>query len=212
MVKSLKFGCFFDCPKRRVLKVDTYAEAIYKTLNVFDEARLKEEAEDYCKELDIGDGFEYADNKYKDLLWARCQVLNIAAVGLYHLWEKAVRDFFLSEFRNFSEGNDKGAKKTYEMILRANFAMIKEVFKPYPQLKSSLDVLAELAKVANVLKHGEGSSFYALMEEYPALVDGNAIQINDKIAISAERFRNYHQAVNEFWNHLPENLWVQLRG
>lgn len=215
MIKSIKFCCYFDCPKRRVIKINTYADAIYKTLNVFDEERLREEVDDYSKNIDINDGFEYAEEKYKDLLWAKKQVLNIATVGLYHLWEKAIRDFFVAELRNFmnTTGNEqKGTKRTYDMILRASFITIKNALEPYAELKDSMDAIAELSQVANVLKHGEGNSFYCLMKEYPSLINNNAMNVHEKIEISVERFRYYHKILNDFWNKMPENLWIQLRN
>lgn len=215
MIKSIKFCCYFDCPKRRVLKINTYTDAIYKTLSVFDDAQLKEEVEDYSKNIDINDGFGYAQEKYKDLLWARKQVLNIATVGLYHLWEKSMRDFLLTELHNFTNAigkEQKNNKKTHDMILRASFITIKDALAPYSELKNSLEVIAELSQVANALKHGEGNSFYYLMKDYPSLINNDSVHINEKLEISIERFRHYHLTINEFWNQLPENIWVQLKS
>lgn len=215
MIKSIKFCCYFDCPKRKVIKVNTYADAIYKTLKVFDDAQLKEEVIDYSKNIDINDGFEYAQEKYKDLLWARKQILNIATVGLYHLWEKSIRDFFITELHNFTNAigkEQKNNKKTHDMILRASFITIKEALSPYSELKNSLETISELSQVANVLKHGEGNSFYCLMKDYPLLINNDSVHVNEKLEISVERFRYYHRSLNEFWNLLPESLWIQLKN
>lgn len=215
MIKNIKFCCYLDYPKRRGLKINTYAEAIYKTLNAFDDVRLKEEVDDYSKNIDINDGFEYAEERYKDLLWARKQVLNIATVGLYHLWEKAIRDFFVAELNNFmiATGKEqKSCKKDCSTILRASFLTIKKALAPYPELKDSLDVISELSQVVNVLKHGEGNSFYFLMKDNPSLINNNYVSINEKIEISVDRFRHYHQTLNEFWSKLPENLWIQMKA
>lgn len=215
MIKSIKFCCYFDSPKRRVLKINTYTDAIYKTLSVFDETQLKEEVNNYSKNIDINDGFEYAQERYKDLLWAKKQVLNIATVGLYHLWEKSIRDFLITELHNFTNAigkEQKNNKKTQDMILRASFITIKEALSPYVELNNSLETIAELSQVVNVLKHGEGNSFYCLMKDYPSLINNNSVHINEKLEISVERFRHYHKALSEFWNKLPENIWVQLKN
>lgn len=215
MIKSIKFCCYFDCPKRRSIKINNYTDAIYKTLNVFDEAQLKDEVNEYSKNIDINDGFEYAEERYKDLLWSRKQVLNIATIGLYHLWEKSIRDFLVTELYNFTNAvgkEQKTSKKTHDMILRASFITIKEAFAPYSELKNSLETIAELSQVVNVLKHGEGNSFYCLMKDYPSLINNDSIHINEKLEISVEKFRHYHKTLNEFWNKLPEHMWIQLKS
>ena len=118
----------------------------------------------------------------------------------------------LYNFTNAVGKEQKTSKKTHDMILRASFITIKEAFAPYSELKNSLETIAELSQVVNVLKHGEGNSFYCLMKDYPSLINNDSIHINEKLEISVEKFRHYHKTLNEFWNKLPEHMWIQLKS
>lgn len=213
MDNQIEFYCYFDCPKRSIIKLNIYVEAIGKSIDVFDDAHIKEEVEGYCQKIDIGDGFGYAEEKYKDLLWAKKQVMNMATVGLYHLWEKTIRDFFVAQLRNYQLETAKADENLVsydDLIMRAKFSTIKKALFPCLPLRKSLEQIAELSSVVNVLKHGEGNSFYSLLKKAPDLIN-NTLYAHEKIEVSNEKFEAYHQALQDFWNNFPEAMRVQFK-
>ena len=114
---------------------------------------------------------EYGLEVYKNLQFTRQQLLGLATAGLYHLWERLLKQFLCKELRGWTFNGCYSRK----MIADADFGRLESFLSQFGfQLKKQLyyaDV-CELRHVANVVKHGDGKSCEELRALAPRLFEG----------------------------------------
>jgi hypothetical protein len=110
---------------------------------------------------------EHGLSVYTDLEFVRQQVTGLAIAGLYHLWERLVKEFLETSFRAADP------PVTPQTVRRADFNVVvvwlRERFGWDIEAEGFFADLHQLHLVANVVKHGDGKSCEALLEKAPQL-------------------------------------------
>ena len=153
---------------------------------------------------------EYGLEVYENLHFARQQLLGLAAAGIYHLWERLLKQFLCKELTGWII-NDRPSRQT---IVAANFADLEKLLSEFGfDLKQQpyYRDLTQLRLVANVVKHGDGKSCDELQAEVLHLFEGYTYNLDissqaDKLDLKAADFARYAQAVTDFWSAFPERL------
>jgi hypothetical protein len=94
---------------------------------------------------------------YENLQFTRQQLLGLATAGLYHLWERLLKQFICKELR----GRTSKGLPINKIIAPADFRKLEELFSQFGfhlAKQSYYPDLCELRLVANVSKHGDGTS------------------------------------------------------
>jgi len=113
------------------------------------------------------DAQEHGFGVYTDLEFVRQQITGLAIAGLYHLWERLLKEFLEASFRAVD------SPVTPQTVRRADFNVIivwlRERFGWDIEAEEFFADLDRLHLVANVVKHGDGKSCEALLEKAPQL-------------------------------------------
>jgi hypothetical protein len=113
------------------------------------------------------DAEEHGLRVYTDLEFVRQQVTGLAIAGLYHLWERLVKEFLETSFRAVDPPVSPKA------VRGANFkvvvAWLRERFGWDIEAEGFFADLDQLHLVANVVKHRDGDSCKALLDKAPEL-------------------------------------------
>jgi hypothetical protein len=146
----------------------------------------------------------HAESVYSDLEFVRQQVTGLAVAGLYHLWERLLKEFLVRD--------GLGDKKA---IYKADFPKLTALLSD-----SGWDILAQdfyrdlehLSLVANSVKHGDGQSCSKLLATASELFfDCGVPLLNDRrgaddLRLDAGHFEQFTRAVKSFFEQLPERL------
>lgn len=204
-----------------------------KILPAFDDAKMELEADAASDEAfermisqpapenfdgDLSDfaeaAIEEGVERYQSLEFVKGQLQALSVAGLYHLWERTLKEFVARELRK--EGLDSGTARVHRADFRqlidgltaAGFEVRKEDF---------FDDLEAIRLVANVCKHGDGSSFRNLEQKAPELLLGpNEVRNKfsfgkpqpDDLWIDADKIEAFGSAIERFWKAMPERLSV----
>jgi len=153
---------------------------------------------------------EYGLEVYENLQFTRQQLLGLAAAGLYHLWERLLKEFLCKELHGWTfDGRD-----SRKMIVDADFPGLESFLLQFGfELKKQRCYadLCELRLVANVYKHGDGRSCEELHALAPRLFEGLSYHFDifskaDGLELARADFTRYTEAVRDFWDTFPENL------
>lgn len=164
---------------------------------------------------DAGDIAERAMDRglarYEDLAFVRGHLHALAVAGLYHLWERTLKDFLLREL-NWFGGDARNRKKLQHADFETLVAILGSMgfhIESDPFYRGMN--LARL--VTNAIKHGEGPAFDELKAVAPHLVRGPmgldfdfTVATPDDIWIDGPAFAELAIAFRQFWEALPEDL------
>lgn len=173
-------------------------------------------------EIDMADLAEAAYDKgsahYQALTDLRKQVLLSGLAGMFHQWDKTVREHLERELRHDFNG-DKIEKKIWEMPL----ADVMDVFEQFGWPVKALPCYAKidaLQLVVNVYKHGKGRSLIQLAERYGEYIcdpiqqlipKGTAFGINHEwLNVTDGQLKQFSDAIRDFWRDMPERLYLDL--
>ncbi len=138
--------------------------------------------------------------------------------GMYHLWEKSLREWMTS---NDCIGYFQQGEHLPKAIWKSNFAQALEVFdckKLFQQgcaIRESLDVCR---MVVNTYKHGVGPSEKELKIKRPELFDqygwrskSNSSSFTDfadytDLYVADGNIDEFSDAIEKFWNAIPEHI------
>ncbi len=208
---------FVDSFANRLLPIfdDIEAEAKAKMKEAWDTAMSKpSDGSDDPSDF-IGPVDEYGQQVYESLRFTRQQLIGLSAAGLYHLWERLLKDFLRTELRWGEVG------KTPANINKAVFADLEKLLASCNFHISSMPYykdLDELRLVANVIKHGEGKACNDLYETSQHLFGKRAdfqaalskaagrLEMADFLELGREDFLRYARSIQDFWETFPEKL------
>ncbi len=174
----------------------------------------------YDENFDPGDYAEavqeYAIEVYENLQFTQQQLLGLATAGLYHLWERLLKQFFCKELRGWTFDG----LTIYKIIAPADFRRLEELLSQFGfhvAQQSYYADLSELRLVANVFKHGDGKSCEELQTSAPHLFEGHNYHFDifskaDSLELKPSDFTRYAKAVTDFWDTFPENLTLVDAG
>jgi hypothetical protein len=150
---------------------------------------------------------EYGLSVYNDLEFVRQQVTGLAIAGLYHLWERLVKEFLATSFRVVDPPVPP------QKVRRADFndvvGWLRERFGWDIEAEGFFADLHQLHLVANVVKHGDGKSCDALLEKAPELFRdfihlwGNELRGADYLRLEREYFVKFTGSVVQFIECFP---------
>lgn len=144
-------------------------------------------------------------------------VFSIAA-GMYHKWEKELREWLIHEMRHW-----KGYRELREKIWHLKIKQILDFFKDFGWDVYSESFFAKLDTcriIVNVYKHGNGNSFNELKQKYPhSIIDPLASKFNSTInfnyldytnvVLTDEDLNNFANAITNFWSRVPEIFFMK---
>jgi hypothetical protein len=135
--------------------------------------------------------------------------------GMYHQWDKQLRDWLVREIQHWHRGDHVQAK-----VWAADFVQIIDLMESFgwpirttPYFKS----LDACRLVVNVYKHGEGKSLEELRQHYPEYLHDPfsgagsgfsdvAFRDHTTLKVDDQQFQAFADAMPTFWRDLPENV------
>jgi hypothetical protein len=205
---------YFAEPNRRYAleRIDVYAKEVAdRVLPIFD--HMEQEADEaanqhYRKTGNPEDAHQRGISIYIDLNFVRTQVTGLAIAGIFHLWERLLKEFLVQESHHYTE-------PTRERILGAQFPkLVKWLEEIGWSIKSAqfYDSLDCLRLVANVIKHGDGQSCRSLLKKAPNMfISFGHPWADDKrgashLSLKREDFPEFASAARMFFEQFPARL------
>lgn len=202
-------------------------QAEKRLLSQFD--NLEEEADKYSEEWlesvshqfdpdrhDPGDFYEQAYEEgiefYQMLDDMKNRTHLSVVAGLFHEWDKQVRDWLVQEISHWHRGDE--VKKA---VWKANFNDLADLFdglgwnvksRPY------FETLDKCRLVVNAYKHGDGGAFEKIKSkhsEYLRSIGGDssfsAFADHSDLMVSYQHIDAFSNAVVDFWQDVPEYIF-----
>ena len=168
-------------------------------------------------DFDMGEVAETAIDRgierYGDLAFAEGQLRVLAIAGLYHLWERALKEFFVRTL-----GWEGFPRKQIDKIQNAKFDELIDTLEKYGFLVKKecfFDRLDIVRLVTNTCKHGEGHSFEKLVDKAPELLRSRYrlepplfSPHPDDLWIDDQKFADLERAIERFWYVMPGRLLI----
>lgn len=140
--------------------------------------------------------------------------LSVAA-GMFHEWEKEVRDWLSRELGHNFRIEHLGPK-----IWSVLISDLLDLFTGWgwdPRSLSLFEQIEACRLVVNVYKHGNGKSLEDLKARFPRYlrdaVDGDEETVWAKLAdhtrvtVTSDNLRDFQAAFKQFWQSMPENIF-----
>lgn len=166
---------------------------------------------------DPGAAYEAAYDRsveaYQLLSDLRDNVRLAVIAGMFHAWEKELRDWLSAEMQHWHRGEN-----AYSKIWSGNFQQIFELLRclnwelPENPLVATLD---RCRLVVNVYKHGPGNALEDLRKKYREMLDErpgaweherSARLHHARLKVSDDDLDEFSNAIVSFWNAAPENV------
>ena len=169
---------------------------------------------------DPGDFYEAANDAgiefYTLLSEMRDQTRLSVVAGMFHEWDKQLRDWLVREVRHWHQGENIAAK-----VWSVDFGKIADLLESFGWDIRSKDYFAKLNAcrlVVNVYKHGQGKSLSDLKAAYPEYLDDpfsgtggafSSIEYRDytHLKITDEQYKAFSDSITAFWQDVPENVF-----
>lgn len=168
---------------------------------------------------DPGDFYEAAHDvgiEFHGLLNDMREQTRLSVVaGMFHEWDKQLRDWLVSEIRHWHRGDNATLK-----VWSADFSQIADLLESFGWNVRSADYFRALDAcrlVVNVYKHGEGKSLDDLKNSFPEYLDDPFNGFDDALSdtkyrnhthlkVSDDQFQAFSVAIVAFWRDAPENV------
>jgi hypothetical protein len=193
-------------------QADRYSEEVYQRLGKAHGNRDGDPAE--LAEAAYDEGVAH----YVALHELRKQVLLGGLAGMYHAWDKTVREYLEQELRHHLD-----MEKLEGSIWKATVGELLDVFEQFGWPVKSHPCwrgLDALGLVVNVYKHGKGRSLSELKERHPDYVvdplkewtpEGMEFGPDPEwLTVTDEQFDGFADAIRDFWIAMPERLYYEL--
>jgi hypothetical protein len=169
---------------------------------------------------DAGDFYEAANDAgiefYTLLSDMRDQTRLSVVAGMFHEWDKQLRDWLVREMQHWHQG-DVAAQKVWS----ADFVQIAELLASIGwEMRSAnyFQMLDACRLVVNVYKHGKGKSLEDLKQKYHEYLDDpfgssgtafSSVEYRDHthLKVSDQQFQAFSDAIVAFWHAVPENIF-----
>ncbi|MFN3607436.1 MAG: hypothetical protein ACK4Y9_00070 [Hyphomonas sp.] len=166
---------------------------------------------------DFYDAAQQAGVDFYELLSDMREQTRLSVVaGIYHEWDKQLRDWIVSQARHWHKGEHLGAA-----VWAADFKKVMEFLECLGwkvQAQSYFALLDACRLVVNVYKHGDGKSLDELRRIFPDYLDdpfdGMDTALSDAkyrdhthLRVTDAHLQDFSDAVVEFWKDCPENVF-----
>ena len=147
----------------------------------------------------------------------RKQMLLGALAGLYHQWDKELRDFVEREI-----AHDLGRERT-KYVWSMNLDQIFELLARFGWVCRSCPFVPRIEAcglIVNVYKHGKGWSLKVLGKRFPEYLDNgftpppvaSDFVDHEWLSLSEEQIGQIGGALRSFWETFPERLYFRGTG
>lgn len=174
----------------------------------------------YNPEADNGDSlqedaYDQMCEFHRLLSEMREQTFLSLTAGMFHEWDKQLRDWLVSEIQRWHRGGEV-AKKVWSVDF-GGIADLLESFNWRIRSKDYFNKLDACRLVVNVYKHGEGKSFEDLQERFPEYLDSplagpvgrrRSFPNYTHLKVDGDQFLAFSDAIVEFWKAVPEDVFV----
>ncbi len=152
---------------------------------------------------------------YVDLVFVKGQLFGLAIAGLYHLWERLLKEFIVRELGK-GPWDEISKKKTVDEWTFENLRGLLELVGFDIRERGFFRDLNVLRLITNTVKHGDGISCRELADEAPELFDRMmhdtapslfSLKAAD-LSLEPKHFDQFAKAVVDFWHEMPELLVV----
>jgi len=138
-----------------------------------------------------------------DLAFVQEHVLGLAIAGLFNFWERSMRRILLRAIRFRLPVPDRKAIERADMpqLLEALHASGNHMPPP-----AVVEQLQELRLIANVVKHGAGTSLRELAERYPGRFDGMPAHMVDPdiLFLTEDDLVAFGDTIVTFWRSIAD--------
>ncbi|MEJ7856582.1 G-protein coupled receptor 153 [Acinetobacter pittii] len=150
--------------------------------------------------------------EYVMMLWEmRTQTLFSIIAGMYHQWDKTLREWMVRQSKFW------GGENLTKQIWKVDISKIFELFKGIGwniTEEPFYKYLDACRLVVNIYKHGNGISLKNLREDYPEyFIDFSKPNFNlnswydhTSVIIVDGHFENFASAIKNFWERVPERI------
>lgn len=152
---------------------------------------------------------------YQQLEDMRDSVRLSVVAGMFHEWDKQLRDWIVREILHWHRGEEVRAR-----IWSQDFGGLVDLFGCLGwdiRKKTYFDTLDACRLVVNVYKHGDGNSFRDLKNSHPKYLDNPLKGLGDSdfgldltdytnLKVSEDHIKCFSDAIVEFWKDVPENI------
>ncbi len=135
--------------------------------------------------------------------------------GMFHEWDKQLRDWLVREIQHWHRGDNATSK-----VWSADFSQTADLLESFGWNFRSAGYFRALDAcrlVVNVYKHGEGKSLDELRNNYPEYLSdpfngsGGAFsetkyRDHTHLKVSDDQFQVFSDAILAFWRDIPENV------
>lgn len=170
---------------------------------------------------DPGDFYEAANDVriefYGLLSDLREQTCLSVVAGMFHEWDKQLRDWLVREIQHWHRGDIAASK-----VWSADFSQIADLLESFGwnfRGAGYFRALDACRLVVNVYKHGEGKSLDELRNGFPEYLaaggglSGTKYRDHTHLTVSDNQFQSFSDAILAFWRDVPENVvYSQLTG
>lgn len=167
--------------------------------------------------FDLADAADMSQDKiierYEMLSDMRRDVMLTIATGLYHDWEKELREWLVRELtHNFD------MTKLHSRIWAVNLVDLMDFLKAVgwdPRSLSNFRHIEDCRLVVNVFKHGLGKSFDDLKASAPQFLRSEYVSHpqflkyadHRSISITLDDLKDFQRGLMQFWLEMPENIF-----
>ena len=171
---------------------------------------------DGSKSLDeiAEEAMERGQTLYGLLSVLRKQMILGALAGLYHQWDKELREFIEREIRS-----DIGSAEAARVWELKGFQMIDLLAKIGWDCRSCpfIPRIEACGLIVNVYKHGRGRSLDELSQRFPEYLDDGfpeppgrrSFVDHEWLSISEEQLKEIALALRSFWEAFPARLYLE---
>ncbi len=146
---------------------------------------------------------------YGQLVDLKRQVLLSSIAGMYHQWDKELREFLERELRHYVKQEDIDEHVWAPSMFKI-FKLLKE-FDWEVKRQPFFAPLDACGLLVNVYKHGKGDSLKRLYTQYPRYVTQRGLEKwasffidHRRLEVSYADFDEFAQAIDDFWTEMPE--------
>ena len=135
--------------------------------------------------------------------------------GMFHEWDKQLRDWLVREIQSWHRGDSATLK-----VWSVDFGQVADLLESFGWNLRTADYFRTLDAcrlVVNVYKHGDGKSLDDLRSSFPEYLDDPFRDFKDTLLdmkyrdhthlkVSDEQFQGFSDAILAFWRDVPENV------
>ncbi len=203
-VKKRLFSQFVDLET----EAETHSNEVYENLG---QRYAEDDDGGWCAEAAHDAGIDH----YLMLSALHQQIILGAVAGMYHQWDKELREFIIREMRHTC------TKESIELIWKEDIGAVYAFLEEFGWQCKTMAFFPDLDAcrlIVNIYKHGNGKSLNDLSKKYPQYLTGYKLKeknspfpeyLNHEMrTITEEQFEQLSRSILAFWGAFPERSYL----